>query len=290
MINTRTMWLFTLPSGLLLAVALLWPFGYAVYLSLMSYNIGATASTFIGLGNYIDLLGEHRFWSSLRTTLTIAFWALSLEMGLGLLLALIIYRLVRGARTFIILLFLPHIVTPVVAALFLKWMFVSNWGLIDSTVLSLGLQPPDWLGDPFWAKVTIVLSDAWVSTPLVMLILYAALQQVDLSQIEAAKIDGAKSRQIVAYVMLPSIAPMIVFVASVRLMDMFRSFDLIYVLTGGGPGTATETITMLTYSLAFRSLDVGKASALGVITLLVVLAMVSAIVAFLPRAIGRSKS
>ncbi len=284
------MWLFTLPSGILLAGALLWPFSYAIYISLLNYNLGSAASKFVWLNNYIELLTDPRFWASLRTTIIIAFSALALELCVGLLLALVIYRLVRGARTFIILLFLPHIVTPVVAALFLKWMFISNWGLIDATLLGYGLQPPDWLGDPFWAKVTIVLSDAWVSTPLVMLILYAALQQVDQSQIEAAKIDGARPIQIVGYVILPSIAPMIVFVASVRLMDIFRSFDLIYVLTGGGPGTATETVTMFTYSLAFRSLDVGKASALGVITLLVVLAMVSAIVTFLPRAVGRSKT
>ncbi len=245
--NTRSMWLFTLPSFGLLTCVLLWPFFYAVYLSLFAYDLGSGKATFIGLGNYIDLLSQDRFWTSLWTTFVIAFWSLALEMIVGLALALVIYSVGFGTRAFTLFLFLPHIITPVVAFLFLKWIFISNWGLIDSSMMSMGLVPPDWLGDRFWAKVTVVLADAWVSTPLVMLILFAALQQMDIHQIEAAKIDGANFLQLVGHVILPAIAPMIVFVASVRLMDIFRSFDAIYILTGGGPGTATETITMYTY-------------------------------------------
>ena len=187
-----------------------------------------------------------------------------------------------------ILLFLPHIITPVVATLFLKWILTSNWGLIDATLLTFNINPPDWLGDPVWAKICVVLADAWIFTPFVMLVLYAALQTLDQAQIEAASIDGANGWRIIRHIILPSLVPVIVFTVSVRLMDVFRFFDTIYVLTGGGPGTATETITMYTYQLGFQLLQVGKASALGIITLIIVAAIIATFSRILQRGYGRS--
>lgn len=266
----RGLWLFFLPSFGLLAVVLLWPLGYAIYLSFFDYYLGSDIRTFIGLGNYADLLTETRLWRSMWTTILIAFGSVGLEFVVGFALALGLYRLHRGAKVFSVLLFLPHIVTPVVAALFLKWMLASNWGLVDATLLTFNIEPPDWLGNPVWAKVSVILADAWVFMPLVMMVLYAALQGLDTSLVEAAQIDGASNWRIVRHIIIPALIPAIVFTISVRLMDVFRFFDIIYVLTGGGPGTATETITMYTYQLGFRMLEVGKASALGVITLVVV--------------------
>ncbi|WP_107676302.1 carbohydrate ABC transporter permease [Agrobacterium sp. LAD9] len=284
----RHAWLFLLPSLALLAAVLLWPFGYAIYMSLSDFSSGTSGTTFVGLKNYIEIGTDPRFWSALWTTSTLAFFALGVELTSGLLIALALSSLGRGAHAFVVAMFLPYIVTPVVSGLILKWMFVSNWGLIDATFLSLGVQTPDWLGDPFFAKLTVILADAWVSTPLVILILFAALQQVDSSQLEAARIDGGSSLQIARFVILPTVAPMLIFVASVRLMDFFRSFDVIYVLTGGGPGTATETLTMLTYQWGFRAFQAGKASALGLVTLCIVFAMIFLIATLGPRALGRS--
>ncbi|WP_292291980.1 sugar ABC transporter permease [Marivita sp.] len=266
----RGLWLFFLPSFGLLALVLLWPLSYAVYLSFFDYYLGSGERTFIGLGNYVDLLTEARLWNSMRTTIIIAFGSVAVEFLVGFALALALYRLHGSAKVFSVLLFLPHIVTPVVAALFLKWMLASNWGFVDATLLTFNIEPPDWLGDPVWAKVSVILADAWVFTPLVMMVLYAALQGLDTSLLEAAQIDGASSWNTLRHVIVPALIPAIIFVISIRLMDVFRFFDLIYVLTGGGPGTATETITIYTYQLGFRMLEVGKASALGVITLIVV--------------------
>jgi len=269
----RSLWLFFLPSFGLLALVLLWPLAYAVYLSFFDYYLGAPERTFVGLGNYAGLLGEARLWNSIGTTLIIALGSVGLEFLVGMGLALALYRLGTGARVFSTLLFLPHVVTPVVATLFLKWMLAANWGLVDATLLTFDIEPPDWLGSPFWAKVSVILADAWIFTPLVMMVLYAALQGLDTAQIEAAKIDGASDWRIFRHIIVPALIPAIIFTISVRLMDVFRFFDVIYVLTGGGPGTATETITMYTYQLGFRMLEVGKASALGVITLIVVAAL-----------------
>ena len=269
----RGLWLFFLPSFGLLAVVLLWPLGYAIYLSFFDYYLGSGDRTFIGLGNYIELLTEERLWNSMWTTIIIAFGSVGVEFVIGFALALALYRLNGSAKVFSVLLFLPHIVTPVVAALFLKWMLASNWGLVDATLLTFDIEPPVWLGDPLWAKISVIMADAWVFTPLVMMVLYAALQGLDTSLIEAAQIDGASSLSILRHIIVPALIPAIVFVISIRLMDVFRFFDLIYVLTGGGPGTATETITIYTYQLGFRMLEIGKASALGVITLIVVAAL-----------------
>lgn len=282
----RGLWVFLVPSFSVMALVLLWPLAYAIYLSLFDYYLGSTEMRFVGLANYVQLLSEARLWSSLQTTVIIAISAVGLEFVVGLALALTLYSLTFSVRVFTILLFLPHIITPVVAALFLKWVLAANWGLLDATLLTFNLTPPDWLGDPFWAKVSVVLADAWLFTPFMMLVLYAALQTLDQSMIEAARIDGANNPQILRYIILPALAPVILFAVSVRLMDVFRFFDTIYVLTGGGPGTATETITMYTYQLGFRLLQVGKASALGVITLIIVAAIIATFAFLLNRRLG----
>jgi multiple sugar transport system permease protein len=200
--------------------------------------------------------------------------------------ALALYALTTGARLISLLNFLPNVVTPVVGAIFLKWLFIGRFGLIDSTLLSFDLFPPNWLGDPIWAKVTLIIADTWKFMPFLMLVLYAGLQAFDTQLLEAAAIDGATSWQRLRYVILPMMKPLILFVVSIRAMDAFRFFDLVYVLTNGGPGTATETITLYTYQLGFRMLDVGKASALGVITLIIVASMIAALI-WLMRRRGR---
>ncbi len=263
-------WLFLVPSAAVLGAVMLYPLGYAIYLSLFNYDLGSGSRDFIGFGNYAALLADDRFWHTLNRTVAIVSAAVGLEFCLGLLVAYGLYRLTFAVRTLNLLLFLPSIVTPVVAALFLRWIFMGRWGLLSATLIGLGIFPPDFLGNPDWARVTVVLADSWQFTPFMILVLYAGLNTVDQSQIEAAQIDGAGVWTLLFRIMLPAIRPLIVFVLAIRLMDAFRFFDTIYVLTSGGPGTATETVTLYTYALAFRLLQIGKASALGVLTLLFV--------------------
>jgi multiple sugar transport system permease protein len=286
--SQRGLWLFLVPSFGLMALVLVWPLGYAVYLSMFDYYLGSREVRFVGLANYVQLLSEARLWHSLWTTLVIALGSVAVEFALGFALALALYRLTFSVRAFTILLFLPHIITPVVATLFLKWILTSNWGLIDATLATFNINSPDWLGDPLWAKICVIFADAWIFTPFVMLVLYAALQTLDQALIEAAKIDGAGGWRIVRHIVLPSLVPVIIFTVSIRLMDVFRFFDTIYVLTGGGPGTATETVTMYTYQLGFQLLQVGKASALGIITLIIVAAIIATFSSILQRGYGRS--
>jgi multiple sugar transport system permease protein len=278
----RGLWLFLVPSGLVLALVLIYPLGYAIYLSFFNYYLGGE-STFVGFANYASLLQDGRFWSSLRTTVMLVSASVTLQFVLGLAVAFGLYKLTYGAKALNVLMFLPHVVTPVVAALFLRWIFMGRWGLIDSILIGFNIFPPDWLGSPGWARLVVVLAESWQFTPFMILVLYAGLNTVDQSQIESARMDGAGNWTLLTRVMLPAIQPLIIFVLSIRIMDAFRFFDTIYVLTAGGPGTATETVTMYTYAIGFRLLEVGRASALGVLTLLISATAIACLVLLLHR-------
>lgn len=270
--------LFLLPSAVLLAAVLLYPLGYAVYLSLFDVSIGRGEARFVGLGNYLELLSDEQVWWSVWTTLVIVLPAVTLQFVIGFLLAYGLFSLVRGGRAFLILNFLPHIITPVVAALFLRWIFVGRWGLLDATLATFGIWPPDWLGDPTWARITIIVADTWKFTPFMTLVLFAGLLSMDRNLFDAAAVDGADGWSLVWHVILPTLRPIILFVLVIRTMDAIRFFDTIYVMTGGGPGTATQTIPILTYRIGFGLLQIGKASTLGVLALLLAAVLIAALI------------
>jgi multiple sugar transport system permease protein len=277
------MWLFMLPSLAVMAVVLVYPLASAIYYSFLRYYLGGGTPQFIGLANYVELLSDERFWGDLLNTVIIVGASVALQLVMGMALALALYAATRGVRLISLLNFLPNVVTPVVGAIFLKWLFIGRFGLLDSTLISFDIYPPNWLGDPVWAKITLILADTWKFMPFLMLVLYAGLQAFDTQLLEAAQIDGANAWQRLRYVILPMMKPLILFVVAIRAMDAFRFFDLVYVLTNGGPGTATETVTLYTYQIGFRMLQVGKASALGVITLVIVASMIAGLIFLMSR-------
>ena len=274
---------FLAPSLSLMAVVLLYPLGYSLWLSLFAFYLPRPPANFVGLANYVGLLGEVRFWTALRNTLQIVGGAVGLQFVAGLALALALARLTRGAKLFNVLLFLPHVITPVVAGLLLKWMFIFKWGLIHQGLQALGLPAPDWFGRPEYARWSIILADSWQNMPFVTLVLYAGLMSLPSDPVEAARVDGASGLQLLWHVILPALRPLILFVLIIRAMDAFRLFDTIFVMTGGGPGTATETVTVYNYILAFRLLQIGKASALGVLTLLMLSVVLGGLILLIYR-------
>lgn len=281
--SERAYLLFLAPSALVVCVVLLFPLGYAVCLSFFRYFMGGESPVFIGLGNYKALLSDARTLWALVHTLVIVVVSVALQFVIAFAVAYGLFRLTRGGGIAATLNFIPHIVTPVVGALFMKWMFAGRWGLIDGLLASMGVVPPNWLGDPAWATVTVILADTWRFAPFMMLVLYAGLQAMDQSMLEAAAVDGAGGWAMIRRVILPALKPIILFVLAIRTMDAVRFFDIIYVLTGGGPGTATETLTTYTYVLGFRALEIGKASALGVLTLALILLMMTGLVSWIYR-------
>ena len=216
----KNLWWFAAPSFVVLAVVCLYPFASAIYLSLFDYYLARPDdAAFVGLANYTSLLTDERFWSSLVNTLIIAGGAVGLEFVVGLSVAIGLYYLQRGAGVFVVLQLIPLIITPVVAALFIKWMFVARWGLVDATLASFDLFGPDWLGDPRWAKFTVIIADAWKFAPFMILVFYAGLQSMDQNLIDAGRIDGASGWKLLYHVIIPALRPLILFVLIIRLME-----------------------------------------------------------------------
>lgn len=273
---------FAIPSLVILALILFYPLGYAIYLSFFRYSLGEVP-IFTGLGNYVRLFGEADFLNATSTSAVFTGIVVGVQLVLGLIIALLLDNIARGRKLFTLLLFLPIVVTPSAAGLILKWMFVPDWGMVNYFLRLLNLPQPNWFDSPFPAFVAVVLSDVWQYTPFVIIVMFAGLQSIPEDLLEAAKIDGATGFRTLFAIILPILRPLILFVVMMRTMDAWRIFDKIFVITGGGPGTATETLTLYNYRVTFRLLRIGTGSAIGVWTLLCLLGIIGVYLYFLYR-------
>jgi multiple sugar transport system permease protein len=261
--------IFLAPSMTVLAVILFYPLLYSVGLSFYSYYLPVPRKTFIGLDNFRYIWNDEVFWEALGVTARFTGASVAIELLLGIAVALLLDSRIPCRRFVSTVVLLPMTITPAVAGLLMRWMFESNWGLVNYFLSLVGVRGPGWTGDPSWALWSIVLADVWQNTPFVILVLYAGLQSIPEEPLEAAMVDGASRTQTLAHVIFPFLRPLVLFVLIIRSMDAFRIFDQVFVMTGGGPGTTTQTITFYNYVMAFRMLRMGRASALGVVTLLI---------------------
>ena len=275
--------IFLVPSMTVLAVILFYPLAYSLGLSFYNYYLPVPRTTFVGLDNFRFILGDDAFWDALGVTARFTGAAVAIEVVLGIAVALLLDSHIPCRRFVTTVVLLPMAITPAVAGLLMRWMFESNWGPVNYFLGLVGVRGPGWTGDPVWALWSIVLADAWQNTPFVILVVYAGLQSVPVEPLEAAMVDGASRVQTLAHVVFPFLRPLILFVLIIRSMDAFRIFDQVFVMTGGGPGTTTQTITFYNYVMAFRQLRMGRASALGVITLLILSLVIGAWIYLLYR-------
>ena len=275
--------IFLVPSMTVLAVILFYPLAYSLGLSFYNYYLPVPRTTFVGLDNFRFILGDDAFWDALGVTARFTGAAVAIEVVLGIAVALLLDSHIPCRRFVTTVVLLPMAITPAVAGLLMRWMFESNWGLVNYFLGLVGVRGPGWTGDPLWALWSIVLADAWQNTPFVILVVYAGLQSIPVEPLEAAMVDGASRAQTLAHVVFPFLRPLILFVLIIRSMDAFRIFDQVFVMTGGGPGTTTQTITFYNYVMAFRQLRMGRASALGVITLLILSLVIGAWIYLLYR-------
>jgi len=222
---------------------------------------------YIGLANYAEALRDPRAWSALVHTLLFAAASVSLELAWGLVLALAMHWSFRGRGLFRATMLLPWAVPTVVSALLWRSMFEGRSGLVNAALLRLGLvsTAPVWLVDPLGAWAPIVLADVWKTTPFVALLLLAGLQQIDPSLYEAARVDGASAWRRFRHVTLPLLRPAILVALVFRTLDAVRVFDLVYALTGGGPGTSTEPVALYTFNTLLQDLRFGYGSALSML-------------------------
>jgi ABC-type sugar transport system permease subunit len=271
----RLGWALAFPAlGIVALIAvfpMLWTFWESLHLD--DLRMPWLGRPFVGWGNYLEVTSDPRFWSALGRTTSFALVTVALELGAGLVLALMLARIVRGRGLVRTIVILPWAIPTVVAALVWRFIFESPGGLATAALAEIGVAAPTWFADEFAAWVPLVLADVWKTTPFVALLLLAGLQNIDRSLYEAADVDGAGPWQQFINITLPLLRPALLVAALFRALDAFRVFDVMFVMTGGGPGTATETVAMYTFSTLLQHLRFGYGAALSVIAFVLAFAL-----------------
>jgi multiple sugar transport system permease protein len=264
----EALWLLV-PAFAYLAVFSFFPFVYSLWASLNDWDKRSLTFTFIGLGNYQELLGDELFWASLGITALMVTGAVALQLTLGTALAIFFDRPIRGAWLVRGLIIFPMLLTPVVVGLMWRALLNPGWGLVNWALASLGLPQPNWLGDVNLSVWTLILIDSWQWTPFVFVIVYARLQALPHDIFESAAVDGASRRDRLRWITLPLLMPAIVLAGVFRAIDAFRSFDLVFGLTYGGPGRSTATLSFLVFQNGFQYQRYGYASAMGYVMVII---------------------
>ena len=258
------------PTTLLLLGVTLFPFAAALAMSLTNYSlIRPDQLAWIGLENYADLLGSVEFWMALRVTAVFTFFAVAVQMVVGTGVALLLHYEARRVAWLRVVYLLPMAITPVAATFTFRMMFNPSLGVVNHIFKSLGLPPQDWLGSPSTALFSLLVVDTWQWAPFIMLIAAAGLAAMDEEQLEASQMDGATFGQMLRHQVLPMLTPYLAFALVFRAIDAFKTFDIIFVLTGGGPGTLTRTLNLLTYKHGIEFLSMGYAAAISIVMLVV---------------------
>jgi len=273
--EARLAWALSLPALGTIALVAVFPIGWTVWESLHLHDLRMPwlGRPFVGLDNYAEAVGDDRFWSALGHTGLFVVASVTLELAGGLLLALMLHRVSRGAGLMRTAVLLPWAVPTVVSALVWRFLFDSPAGLVNALIERVGLTPPTWFADAAAAWIPLVLADAWKTTPFVAILLLAGLQNIDPSLFEAAAMDGAGPWRRFTDVTLPLLRPALLVAFLFRTLDAFRVFDVVYVMTGGGPGTATEPLALYTFGTLLQNLRFGYGSALSVIVFVVAFAV-----------------
>ncbi len=257
------------PAAALFALLTIYPLGRGLILSFFVTDYGFEGAEFVGVENYQYLLDDSFFQIATWNTIVFTLMATVSEVALGLMLALMVYRRFPGRWLVIPTLIAPFVLsTMVVTAIWRAW-FHYDFGFLNNLLRSVPLPPVEWLFDPDLAMISLVLVDLWQTAPLTFLILLAGLQSIQPETYEAARMDGASPVQILLTITLPLLVPHMLLAALLRSIDSFKIFDKVYALTGGGPGQATETLSMYVYKLGFRFFDVGLASTAAVVMIIV---------------------
>ncbi|MEU6647598.1 sugar ABC transporter permease, partial [Saccharomonospora sp. NPDC046836] len=261
---------FLLPSAVLFLLFGFIPIGAALVFSTLSGSVTIDPE-FVGADNYVRLVSDPLFWQALRNTAIFTVGTVPVAMGLGLFLALLLNRPLRGRAVFRTLLFAPMVTSGVAVAVIMSWIFNGDYGVINNGLSAVGLDRAPWLTSPSWAMPTLILAVLWSRTGFCMIIYLAALQNIPEETREAAELDGAGPWRRFRSITVPLLAPTTFFLLVVNVVFSLQVFDLIFVLTGGGPGFATTVLIQFVYRSAFSQGDMGYASAAGVVLALILI-------------------
>jgi multiple sugar transport system permease protein len=247
------------------------PIVFNLYLAFTKWTIGLGQPRFIGLGNFIELLSDERVLNGVKVMIYFSGLSLSLEMVLGLLIAVYFNRQFKGSEVVQAIYILPFAATPVAVALIWRIMLNPEIGVLNYLLQSVGLPGSLWVSSPKTVIPALVMVDVWKWTPMITLIVLAGLKSLPHEPYEAAQIDGASALQIFWYITLPLIRPVLIAAMMLRSLDNLKEFDMLYTITQGGPGIASETLYLYSYNVGFSFFKAGYGSALMVVVFLIVL-------------------
>ncbi|GAA1686755.1 sugar ABC transporter permease [Microbacterium lacus] len=239
------------------------PIGYAVWMSVSNQSPTAPSAGFVGLANYVAAVFTPAFGQALLVTLILVVFGLIIQFTFGYLLASLLHRQMRGYQIARSILLVPMLLTPVIVGLIFKFIFSPDLGIIFFVQQAIGVNLP-WFSDPAFARGLILIIDAWMHIPFVMLMLLAGMASMPQEPLESASIDGAGWWQTLRYITLPMLAPIITITLLVRTVDTARLFDIIYTSTEGGPGLATVTASLSAYERTFQFYEFGQGAAMAV--------------------------
>jgi multiple sugar transport system permease protein len=273
---------FLLPALGILGIVALSPIAVLFWMSFRERLLPFNIDYFVGVSQYVTMLSTARFWNSLGVTLYFALLSVTLEMALGLMIALMLVRDFPGVKWARALILLPWAIPTVVTARLWEWMYQPDLGVLNFVLGQVGLGPVNWLASPLTAIHAAILADIWKMTPFAVILCLAGLAMIPKDLYQAASLDGATPWQSFRHVTFPLLRPTLVVIVLFRFIDALRVFDLPFVLTGGGPADATETLSIYTYKMYFQTFQFGYGSALGVVMFLLV-ATSSVIIAWVGR-------
>jgi multiple sugar transport system permease protein len=264
-------WFFLAPSVVYLVLMTIYPLGYSLWASLHYFNLFRPDQIrFVGLGNFIELVAkDFTFWNVIRITLTYTISVVTIQFVLGLLIALLMNRPMRGMEFIRTLFMIPILLSPVVVGLSWRYLY-EPYGVVNALFGLLGLPKLPWVADVTTALASVIIVDIWQWTPFVVLVLLAGIQSIPREVTEAGALDGLPFRYFFVRVLWPLLRPVALVVLLLRMMDSLKVFDTIYMLTRGGPGTTTYVASMYNYVLFFGNYQVGYAAAMSYIIVIIV--------------------
>jgi multiple sugar transport system permease protein len=272
------------PAVIYLLALSIYPTIYSLWIAFHNYSLyRRDLVSFSGIDNFTDLLDSDVFKQSFQVTLVFAAAAVLIELLLGLAIAVLLDRKMRGVNALRTLLMIPVLISPVAMGLTFRYIFAPTYGLLTYLLRLVHIPSPDWTVSVAWALPVVIFADVWQWTPFVALILLSGMQSVSTEVTEAAELDGLTEWQKLWRIVLPLIRPVLLVVVLIRLIDSIRMFDLVFVMTRGGPGSTTEVLSLFSYVTGFASGDMGSASAIAWVTVVIVNVLVAVFLRFLSK-------
>ena len=279
-------YLLIMPAMLILIGLIIYPLIFSFSKSLTDFNLGMPGEVFIGLKNYIAALNDQAFHQSLAVSVMFSLCSTGLGLILGFVTAILLQRDFISKRFLTILLILPMMVTPVVVGIIWLLMFQPDFSVINGLLYLIGIDGPIWLQDEWLARIAVIVADVWQWTPFFTLILLGGLLSLPQEVIESAKVDGASGFHLLCYIKVPMMKPLILVALLIRLIDSFKTFDSIFIMTNGGPGSATEVLSLYIYRTGLPFMNISYASAMSYLFLIVLIVATTLLI----RQLGRVKN